>query len=75
MGQLLIDIHLLKIIPKNNNIVLNFTMDSTTSMIEPSYTIKKIGAKDRFKDNTIFLNNDLCIEGISDETWEYTIGG
>ena len=74
-GQMLIDLHLVKHLPQNNDIILNFTMDSPLLMRESSYIIKKLSAKDRYKDNTIFLNDDLCIEGVSDEIWEYTIGG
>ena len=74
-GQRLIDLHLIKHIPSNKDIVLDFIISSDSLISEPSYFIKKISSKDRFKNNTIFLNDDICISGVSDDVWEYSIGG
>jgi len=54
---------------------LDFIISSDSLISEPSYFIKKISSKDRFKNNTIFLNDDICISGVSDDVWEYSIGG
>jgi len=32
-------------------------------------------SKERYKNKTIFLNVDLCIKGIDESIWSYTIGG
>jgi predicted helicase len=72
IGLELIDLHLMKKIPSYKEICLDFT--NTADKNNPSYKIKKLSSKQRYKDNTIFLNDDLYIRGITEDIWNYKIG-
>jgi len=73
-GTKLMNLHLLKTTPNNQNIVLDFVTDSA-DFDKVSYTIKKLPSNERYKNETIYLNEDLCIRGVSQVVWNYTIGG
>ncbi|WP_258864845.1 type ISP restriction/modification enzyme [Helicobacter sp. MIT 14-3879] len=66
IGQKLIDLHLMKNIPQDSSISLE---------IKENLVIKKLSFKERFKDNKLFLNDDLKIVGINERIYNYTIGG
>ena len=68
-GKELIDLHLLKKIPEYEEIFINSDTD------DYSRTVEKLTPKQRYKDNCIYINKNLFIEGISKEVWEYKIGG
>ena len=74
VGLQLIDLHLLKMIPKDESTILDF-IDKDIEHNKISFVIKKMSSKQRYKDETIYLNDDLCIRGVPAEVWEYTIGG
>jgi len=68
-GKELIDLHLLKKIPEYEEIFINSDTD------DYSRTVEKLTPKQRYKDNCIYINKNLFIEGISKEVLEYKIGG
>ena len=74
IGIELIDLHLLKTMPNDENIILDF-INKDIEHDEISFTIKKLPSKQRYRDETIYLNDDLCVRGVANEVWEYTIGG
>ena len=74
IGMELIDLHLLKTMPNDENIILDF-INKDIEHDEISFTIKKLPSKQRYRDETIYLNDDLCVRGVANEVWEYTIGG
>jgi hypothetical protein len=73
IGQELIKLHLMEIIPNCNEIYLDSIGNSTNQ--KELFTIIKINSKNRYKEQKIYLNNHLYINGISEDIWNYTIGG
>lgn len=71
LGEKLIDLHLMRQIPQDSSIVLDFRTDNQT----PNFTLKKLQSKERYKDNMLILNDNLCIKGVSQAMYDYTIGG
>ncbi len=71
LGQNLIDLHLIKTIPKDKEIDLKFRDSADKS--NPNFTLNKPKYEPNL--NKIILNADLEIIGISQEVWDYTIGG
>ena len=69
LGQNLIDLHLMKTIPQDKSIDLVFRANANKS--NPNFTLDK----PKYENETIILNADLEIVGISQEVWDYTIGG
>jgi len=72
IGEELIKLHLLQEIPNDDSINLSFADNANKS--NPSYIIEDLKSQ-RYKAHTIFLNNDLCIKGVTEDIWNYTIGG
>ena len=71
LGQNLIDLHLTKTIPKDKEIDLKFRESAGKS--NPIFTLDKPKYEPNL--NKIIVNADLEIIGISQEVWDYTIGG
>ena len=71
LGQNLIDLHLSKTIPQDKEIDLKFRESADKS--SPNFTLDKPKYEPNL--NKIILNADLEIIGISQEVWDYTIGG
>ena len=71
LGQNLIDLHLTKTIPKDKEIDLKFREGADKS--NPNFTLNKPKYEPNL--NKIIVNADLEIIGISQEVWDYTIGG
>ena len=71
LGQKLIDLHLMRIIPNDKTIELKFREGANKS--NPNFTLEK--PKYEPNQNKIILNADLEIVGVSAEVWDYTIGG
>ena len=71
LGQNLIDLHLTKTIPQDKEIDLKFRESADKS--SPNFTLDKPKYEPNL--NKIILNADLEIIGISQEVWDYTIGG
>ena len=71
LGQKLIDLHLMKIIPQDKSIDLVFRKGANKN--NPNFTLDKPKFEPNL--NKIILNADLEIKGISAEVWSYTIGG
>lgn len=71
LGQNLIDLHLMREIPNDKTIELKFCKNANKQ--NPSYALEK--PKYDANLNKILLNKDLEIVGISQEVWDYTIGG
>lgn len=71
LGQNLIDLHLIKTIPKDKEIDLKFRESADKS--SPNFTLDKPKYEPNL--NKIIVNADLEITGISQEVWDYTIGG
>lgn len=71
LGQNLIDLHLTKTILKDKEIDLKFREGADKS--SPNFTLDKPKYEPNL--NKIILNADLEITGISQEVWDYTIGG
>ncbi len=71
LGQNLIDLHLTKTIPQDKEIDLKFREGADKS--NPNFTLNKPKYEPNL--NKIILNADLEIIGISQEVWDYTIGG
>ena len=71
LGQNLINLHLSKTIPKDKEIDLKFRESADKS--SPNFTLDKPKYEPNL--NKIILNADLEIIGISQEVWDYTIGG
>ena len=71
LGQNLIDLHLTKTIPKDKEIDLKFRESADKS--SPNFTLDKPKYEPNL--NKIIVNADLEITGISQEVWDYTIGG
>lgn len=69
IGQRLIDLHLLKNIPNDENIALKFSDKADKQ--KPNFTLEK----PRFIDDKIILNDDLEIVGIAKSIFEFSIGG
>lgn len=74
IGLKLIDLHLMKSIPKDSKTNLDF-VKADYNIDEISYTIKKLTGKERYKNKIIYLNDDLCIKEVPESVWNYTIGG
>lgn len=71
LGEKLIHLHLMRQIPQDSSIMLDFRTDNQT----PNFTLKKLQSKERYKDNMLILNDNLCIKGVSQAMYDYTIGG
>ena len=71
LGERLMHLHLMRQIPQDSSIVLDFRTDNQT----PNFTLKKLQSKERYKDNMLILNDNLCIKGVSQAMYDYTIGG
>ncbi len=69
LGQKLIDLHLMKIIPQDSSVELKFRVGADKS--NPNFVLDK----PKFVEGKIVLNKDLEIVGVSAEVWDYTIGG
>ena len=69
LGQRLINLHLLKCVPKDESIALKFSDKADKQ--NPNFTLEK----PRFVDDKIMLNKDLEIVGITQNIYEFTIGG
>lgn len=72
-GSRLISLHLLQNIPQNNAIKLEFRANANRQ--NPSYILQKVPNLPLFHDETITINQDLQISGISKEIYEFSIGG
>lgn len=78
LGEKLVCLHLLKDSPlletllKDSKITLDFRTPTTK---QPSYTIEKLNTKERFVDSSIILNKDSYLKEVSEEVYNYTIGG
>jgi len=78
LGTKLIELHLMNNIPNDGNIILDFAKpnsENDNDLGEISYAIKKIPSKQRYKNEAIYLNEDLCIKNITEDVWNYSIGG
>lgn len=71
IGAQLISLHLMQYIPLDSSIELDYRANVETS--EPSFMIEKIA--NRLESSNILLNKDLRIKGISQDIWDYKIGG
>jgi predicted helicase len=69
IGEELIELHLMKQIPKYSDIKID-TNDDNYSLI-----VEKLTSKNRFKDNKIFINKTLFVDGVDEDVWNYKIGG
>ena len=67
-GNELINLHLMREIPSYNEIFLNFEGDNYSKVVE------KLTSKNRYKNNRLYINKSLFIEGVEKEVWEYKIG-
>jgi len=67
-GYELINLHLMREIPSYNEIFLNFEGDNYSKVVE------KLASKNRYKNNRLYINKSLFIEGVEKEVWEYKIG-
>ena len=72
IGKELVELHLLRKIPQDSSIYIDFRSEAKSS---PNYTIEKLNTKNRFVDSMLILNNDLCIKGVNQAVYDYTIGG
>ena len=72
IGRELVELHLLRKIPQDSSIYIDFRSEAKSS---PNYTIQKLNTKNRFVDSMLILNNDLCIKGVNQAVYDYTIGG
>jgi len=68
LGKELIELHLLKKIPNYPEIFINSDIDNYSKIVE------KLNPKERYKDNRLYLNKNLFIEGVERDIWEYRIG-
>nr|WP_246059233.1 type ISP restriction/modification enzyme [Campylobacter troglodytis] len=73
LGQRLIDLHLLKNIPKDESIKLEFSQEANKA--NPSFVLEKLSEKARFVNGKIILNKHLQIADIDENVWGYTVGG
>ena len=69
LGKELIDLHLMKNIPNYQEIRINSNTDNY------SKKVKKLTSKQRYNDNRIYINENLFIEGVDEDVWNYKIGG
>jgi len=58
----------MKKIPSYNEIFLNFKGENYSKVVE------KLASKNRYKNNRLYINKSLFIEGVEKEVWEYKIG-
>ncbi len=72
IGRELVELHLLRKIPQDSSIYIDFRSEAKSS---PNYTIQKLNTKNRFVDSMLILNDDLCIKGVDTAVYDYTIGG
>jgi predicted helicase len=68
LGKELINLHLMKNIPDYQEIRINANTDDYLKAVE------KLNSKQRYKDNKIYINQTLFIEGVDKKVWEYKIG-
>ena len=73
IGKELIDLHLMKNIPSYEDIFLDFTSNGNSKNC--SFIIKNMQSKERYKNQKIFLNDDIYISGVTEAIWNYKIGG
>lgn len=73
LGKELIDLHLLQTVPCDTSIDLAFMPNANTQ--NPSLTIQALSEAKRYENEKIIINQDLCIMGIRQEIWDFTIGG
>ena len=73
IGKELIDLHLMKNIPNYEDIFLDFTSSGNSKNC--SFIIKNMQSKERYKNQKIFLNDDIYISGVTEAIWNYKIGG
>ncbi|WP_334081445.1 type ISP restriction/modification enzyme [Helicobacter typhlonius] len=71
LGERLMRLHLMRQIPQDSSIMLNFRNDKHNT----NFTIKKLSGKERYINSLLILNDDLHIKGITQEVYDYTIGG
>ncbi|WP_300450256.1 type ISP restriction/modification enzyme [uncultured Helicobacter sp.] len=72
-GKKLIALHLMRETPKDSTIILDFRENANTN--NPSLAIKKLNANKRHLAHCFILNDDLHITGVSEDVYNYTIGG
>ncbi|WP_295701660.1 type ISP restriction/modification enzyme [uncultured Helicobacter sp.] len=72
-GKKLIALHLMRETPKDSTIILDFRENANTN--NPSLAIKKLNANKRHLAHCLILNDDLHITGVSEDVYNYTIGG
>ncbi|WP_343353155.1 type ISP restriction/modification enzyme [Helicobacter mastomyrinus] len=72
-GKTLIVLHLMRETPKDSTIILDFRENANTN--NPSLAIKKLNANKRHLAHCLILNDDLHITGVSEDVYNYTIGG
>ncbi|STP08953.1 type ISP restriction/modification enzyme [Helicobacter cinaedi] len=76
IGRELVELHLLRKIPQDSSIYIDFRSESKNA----NFTIQKRNATTRFIQNEngvyeLVLNDDLCIKGVNQAVYDYTIGG
>lgn len=72
LGKKLTELHILDTPPTTTICKLEFIDQPKHNA---SHIIKSINSKNRYSDNTIYLNDDLCIRNVEEEVWNYNIGG
>lgn len=70
IGQRLIDLHLLKNIPNDENIDFEGKFERKEDFI-----IEALSPNERYSQNTLKLNKNIAIKGITQDIYTYTIGG
>ncbi len=70
IGQRLIDLHLLKNIPNDENIDFEGKFDN-----KDDYIIQALSPAERYEQNKLKLNKNIAIKGITQDIYTYTIGG
>ena len=68
LGEELIDLHLMKNIPNYQEIRINADTNDYSKIVE------KLTSKQRYKNNRIYINKKLFIEGVDEDVWNYKIG-
>lgn len=70
IGQRLIDLHLLKCVPKDESIDFEGKFDN-----KDDYIIQALSPAERYEQNKLKLNKNIAIKGITQDIYTYTIGG
>ncbi|ARJ57341.1 type ISP restriction/modification enzyme [Campylobacter cuniculorum] len=68
-GKELLDLHLFKTIPQDSKITLDFLDE------KQKQSLKIEAVKERWRENKLYLNENLVIKGVSKEIMEFKIGG